>query len=73
MMRRWEDQKMIEMEMTQSKFLLFRKPHSKPKNYFILFEKIFFNMEFIYRIMLKSILNYIFVINNLVVEEDEVE
>ena len=30
-------------------------------------------MESIYRIMLKSILNYIFVINNLVVEEDEVE
>ena len=30
-------------------------------------------MESIYRIMLKSILNYIYVINNLVVEEDEVE
>ena len=30
-------------------------------------------MESIYRIMLKSILNYIYVINKLVVEEDEVE
>ena len=40
---------------------------------FSIFERIFFNIESIYRSMLKSILNYIYVINILVVEEDEVE
>ena len=40
---------------------------------FSFFERIFFNIESIYRSMLKSILNYIYVINILVVEEDEVE
>ena len=40
---------------------------------FSFFERIFFNIESIYRSMLKSILNYIYMINILVVEEDEVE
>ena len=40
---------------------------------FSFFERIYFNIESIYRSMLKSILNYIYVINILVVEEDEVE